>query len=747
MDSKTESNMEQSNIPNQPRLHSTVTPTPIVGEAYETLSKLNEDGSYELSILVSGVHCAGCIQKIESSLQHDHDIQTVRLNFSTRRLLIVWKGAPQRANDFVHIVEALGYGVQPYDTATEIEETNTQERFLLLCLGVAGFAMGNVMLLSVGVWSASSEVMGVATRDLMHWVSALIALPTILFSGRPFFRSAFKALSVGRTNMDVPISLALILAGGMSLFETINHGEHVYFDSAVMLIFFLLIGRYLDFRARKNARSAATDLLSTLSGFASVVEGDKTRHVLIRDVQPDMIVRVASGEKFPVDGLVIDGQSEVDTSLITGETMPRIITKNAQVFAGTLNLSAPMSIKVARAAEDSLLADIVRLMEKAGQGQSKYVRLADKAAEFYTPAVHSFAALAFLGWWLVGGLSWQPSMVIAITVLIITCPCALGLAVPVVQVLASGRLLKNGTLIKSGDALERLASIDTVLLDKTGTLTLGKPLLDKDHNEVQIKMAASLAGHSSHPLSKALSAAYEGPLFSLAEVAEHPGQGLVGVYDGKAVKLGSRSYCGDEDAAPSDKLELWLSIEGQAPQAYHFTDRLREGAAQMVQQFKQAGLTVIMLSGDRQSVAEKIALEAGIDQIYAEQTPPQKFEVLERLQRQGGKVLMIGDGLNDAPVLAGADVSMAPGTAIDMAQNAADIIFMGDNIAPVYSAYQTARLSQKLVKQNFALAVVYNIITVPLALAGLVTPLIAAIAMSGSSLVVIANSFRLRLSS
>jgi Cu2+-exporting ATPase len=718
-----------------------------MGEAYETLSKLNEDGYYELSILVSGVHCAGCIQKIESSLQRGPDIHNVRLNFSTRRLLIVWKGAPQRANDFVHIVEALGYGVQPYDTATEMAETNTQERFLLLCLGVSGFAMGNVMLLSVGVWSTSSEVMGVATRDLMHWVSALIALPTILFSGRPFFRSAFKALSAGHTNMDVPISLALILAGGMSLFETITHGEHVYFDSAVMLMFFLLIGRYLDFRARKNARSAATDLLSTLSGFASVVEGDKTRHVLIRDVQPDMIVRVAAGEKFPVDGIVINGQSEVDTSLITGETMPRIIAKGAEVFAGTFNLSAPISIKVAKAAEDSLLADIVRLMEKAGQGQAKYVRLADKAAEFYTPVVHSFAALAFLGWWLVGGLTWQPSMVIAITVLIITCPCALGLAVPVVQVLASGRLLKNNVLIKSGDALERLAIIDTVLLDKTGTLTLGKPLLDKDHNEVQIKMAASLAAHSSHPLSKALSAAYKGPLFPLSEVAEHPGQGLASVYEGKVIKLGSRSYCGDEDAAPSDKLELWLSIEGQAPQAYHFTDRLREGAVQMVEQFKQAGLTVIMLSGDRQSVAEKIAAEADIDQIYAEQTPPQKFEILERLQREGGKVLMIGDGLNDAPVLAGADVSMAPGTAIDMAQNAADIVFMGDNISPVYSAYQTARLSQKLVKQNFALAVVYNIITVPLALAGLVTPLIAAIAMSGSSLVVIANSFRLRLNS
>tara|TARA_R110002124_G_scaffold149220_1_gene314942 strand:+ start:79994 stop:82225 length:2232 start_codon:yes stop_codon:yes gene_type:complete len=743
--------MEQRDIPDKPRLHSGVTSSSLALSGYEALAQRNEDGAYELSILLSGVHCAGCIQKIESSLLQDQDIQSVRLNFSTRRLALIWQGSPQRANDFVQKIESLGYGVQPYDTATEMNETKTQERFLLLCLGVAGFAMGNVMLLSVGVWSTSSEVMGMATRDLMHWVSAIIALPTIMFSGRPFFRSAFKALSAAHTNMDVPISLALILAGGMSLFETINHGEHVYFDSAVMLMFFLLIGRYLDFRARKNARSAATDLLSTLSGFALVVEGEKTRQILIRDVQPDMIVRVAAGEMFPVDGVVLEGISEVDTSLVTGETMPRKITQGSDVFAGTLNLSASMHIKVAKAAENSLLSDIVRLMEKAGQGQAKYVRLADKAAEFYTPVVHSFAALAFLGWWLIGGLTWQPSLVIAITVLIITCPCALGLAVPVVQVLASGRLLKNGILIKSGDALERLASINTVLLDKTGTLTLGKPILDKDHNKAQLKMAASLAAHSAHPLSKALGAAYKGELFALSQVEEHAGQGLSGVYEGAVVKLGSRAYCGDKDAASSDKLELWLNTEspeqGQTIQAYHFTDGLRDGAVEMVTQFKHAGLTVIMLSGDRQSVADKIAKEAGIDQVYAEQTPPQKFEVLERLQGQGCTVLMIGDGLNDAPVLAGADVSMAPGTAIDMAQNAADIVFMGDKITPVYGAYQTARLSQKLVKQNFALAVIYNVITVPLALTGLVTPLIAAIAMSGSSLVVIANSFRLRFSS
>lgn len=692
------------------------------------------------------MHCAGCIQKIESSLAHEKNIKKVRLNFSTRRLSFVWEGNAACANDYVGMVEALGYGVQPYDAEIEQEETKVQERFLLLCLGVAGFAMGNVMLLSVGVWSTSVDAMGIVTRDLMHWISAVIALPTILFSGRPFFRSALKALSVGHTNMDVPISLALVLAGGMSLFETINHGEHVYFDSAVMLIFFLLIGRYLDFRAKKNARSTATNLLSTLSGFSNVVEGNKIRRVLIRDLKDGMEVRVSAGEKFPIDGVVIEGVSDVDTSLVTGETMPREVIQGTDIFAGTMNISAPVTVKVAKSAENSLLADIVRLMEKAGQGQAQYVRLADRAARLYTPVVHICAALAFLGWWLIGGLEWQGALVIAITVLIITCPCALGLAVPVVQVLASGRLMKSGVLVKSGDALERLACIDTVIFDKTGTLTLGRPELDGEYDDSVLQMAASLAAHSLHPLSKALRS-YDGDLLALHDVQEHSGQGLEATYNGGIIKLGSRAYCGDENALPSEKIELWLSVEGHAPIPLYFTDCLRDDAAETVQQFKNIRITSIMLSGDRNSVVDKISKDVGISHVYAERTPLQKFEILEDLKNKGQNILMVGDGLNDAPALAVADISMAPGSAIDMAQNAADIVFMGDHLASVYKTHRVACMTKKLVKQNFALAVIYNIIAVPLALGGFITPLIAAIAMSGSSLVVIANSFRLRFKS
>jgi Cu2+-exporting ATPase len=738
--------MEQENIQNHTQVHREI----IQGEAgagYESLAIESNDGVYDLSVLVSGVHCAGCIQKVESTLMAEAGIQNARLNFSTNRLSFSWNGAPEQANDYVRSIEKLGYGVKPYDSAVQQSESQKEERFLLLCLGAAGFAMGNIMLLSVGLWVTSTETMGISTRDLMHFIQAFIGIPTIFYAGRPFFRSAFAALSNGHTNMDVPISLALVLASGMSLFETFNHGEHVYFDSAVMLMFFLLIGRYLDFRARKKAQSTATDLLSTIQGFATVIDGHKIKKILIRDLQEDMQVQVSVGEKFPVDGVVEVGESDIDTSLVTGETMPRSACVGDNIYAGTMNLSAPIQIRVAKAAEDSLLADIVRLMEQAEQGQAAYVRIADRAAKLYTPFVHSMAALAFFGWFFVGGLAWQDALMIAITVLIITCPCALGLAVPVVQVLATGRLLKNNILVKSGDALERLASIKTILFDKTGTLTVGQPQLQEGYSEKDLKLAASIASNSKHPLSKALCYHYKGDYSVINDIEEIAGKGLSGSYQGKKIKLGSRRWCGDASSDVFDKIELWLSLEGSSPSVFYFEDQLREDAAIVIEKLKNVNLTPIMLSGDRQVIANKIANLSGIEEIYAEKTPVEKYQIMEELRADDHKIMMVGDGLNDAPTLAGADVSMAPSTAIDMAQNAADIVFMGKGLSPVYEAYQVAVKTQKLVKQNFALAILYNCIAVPLALGGFVTPLIAAIAMSGSSLIVIANSFRLKLSS
>ncbi|MCB2099332.1 MAG: heavy metal translocating P-type ATPase metal-binding domain-containing protein, partial [Rhodobacterales bacterium] len=480
---------------------------------YEGHVRDGGDGVDELNLMVEGIQCAACVWLIEQVLSRQPGVIQARVNMTTRRLVLRWTRGRAKADDLIAPVAGLGYRLVPYDPSCLNRDQDRRQKELLRALAVAGFAAGNVMLLSVSVWAGHVQGMGPATRDLLHWISALIALPAIAYAGRPFFRSALSALTHRRVNMDVPISLAVVLAAGMSLYETAVSGQHAYFDSAITLLFFLLIGRYLDQRARGRARATAEHLL-TLTGTAVTVIGDDgAKHVLSpTQVRPGMTVFVAVGDRVAVDGTVAQGDSELDTSLITGETLPARAAPGDRVFAGTLNLGAPLRVTAGAVGEGTLLAEIVRLMEAAEQGRAKYVALADRVARYYAPVVHLLAAGTFLGWWLVGGAVWQDALFNGISVLIITCPCALALAVPVVQVIATGRLLKRGLLVKSGTALERLAAADTVMFDKTGTLTRGRPepVGLESLDPADADLAAALAGASRHPLARGLARALPG---------------------------------------------------------------------------------------------------------------------------------------------------------------------------------------------------------------------------------------------
>ncbi|MBI1275016.1 cadmium-translocating P-type ATPase [bacterium] len=705
------------------------------------------DHGHSLNLLVDGMHCPSCVAAIEGALKKQSAITQARLNLSTKRLNLAWKGPAELAEKWIALIQGMGYQAVPFDPQTSETFSQKEEKFLLRCLAVAGFTSGNLMLFSIPLWTSDGVEMGVATRTMFQWIQALIAIPAIAYAGLPFYRSAWNALKDRRTNMDVPISVAVILATAMSLFETVTHGLHAYFDSGVMLLFFLLIGRYLDARARGKARSAASDLLQMMAGRATVLNADgTTRTMLLSDLQEGMTLLVATGEKIGADGIVTEGVSELDTSLITGETLPVKAQKHSQVFAGTLNISAPLKIQITKPNSQSLLAEIIRLMEHAEQSQSRYVAIADKISHWYTPAVHALAAATFLGWFLFGHIAWQQALLYAATVLIITCPCALGLAVPVVQVLASGILMRRGILIKSGSALERLAGITNVVFDKTGTLTVGHPELQEEdlYDTKTLQLAASIASHSRHPLSRAVCRAYDGPLLAMT-VREVPGSGLEAVSKGKTLRLGKQSWCGVKQAETSQTMQLWLSVEGKKPLCFHFNDRLRSDAKAVVLRLHQAGIATSLLSGDREEIVHRVADELGIAHAEAALSPVEKCRFLEEMKQQGARTLMVGDGLNDAPSLASAHVSMSPSTAMDITQNAADIVFQGDKLQPVLTAWNIARLSQVLVKENFILAVLYNIIAIPLAMAGMVTPLVAAIAMSSSSLLVIANAMRLNL--
>ncbi|TAN52380.1 MAG: heavy metal translocating P-type ATPase, partial [Rhodospirillales bacterium] len=395
-----------------------------------------------LYLMVEGLHCAACVWLIENVLARQPGVTHARLNMTTRRLELRWKEGMADPNALVHAVSLLGYRLVPYDPKQLGDAVSAHEKELLKCMAVAGFAAGNVMLFSVSIWAGAVQDMGWATRTFMHWLSALIVLPAVVYAGRPFFKSAFQALSARRTNMDVPISLGVLLATGMSLWETIRAGEHAYFDAAISLLFFLLIGRYLDSRARGRARSAASHLIALGARAVTVLLPDGSRRLLPPDqVALGSIVLAAPGERIGIDGRVAEGVSDLDASLISGETLPVAAKPGTPVFAGMLNLSAALRLEVTATGEATLLAEIVRLMETAEQGRARYAAIADRVARWYAPVVHTAALATFLTWTLVLGAAWQPSLLIAVSVLIITCPCALALAVPVVQVVASGRLM------------------------------------------------------------------------------------------------------------------------------------------------------------------------------------------------------------------------------------------------------------------------------------------------------------------
>ncbi len=714
---------------------------------YALHAHTDDEGVSTLHLMVEGLHCAACVWLIESVLTRQPGVVSARVNMTTRRLTLRWRAAETDANTLVRAVTRIGYRLVPYDPDQLASEGRAREKELLRCMAVAGFAAGNVMLFSVSVWAGqASDSMLAVTRDLFHWISALIALPAITYAGLPFYRSAVTALRAGRANMDVPISLALVLTAAMSLWETMRSGPHAYFEAATMLLFFLLVGRYLDARARGRARATAEHLVALGAKAVPVEDETGARRMLPPErVEPGMVALVAPGERLPVDGTVTGGTADVDTSLVTGETVPARVEPGARVFAGTTSLNGGLRVTVAAVGEGTLLAEIVRMMEAAEQGRARYVALADRVARWYAPVVHGLALAAFAGW-LLAGLPWQAALLIAVSVLIITCPCALALAVPAVQVIASGRLMRRGILVKAPTALERLARVDTAVFDKTGTLTRGQPELAETvaPDDPDLATAAGLAAASRHPLARALAAAAPAPA-DFGGVTETPGRGLEApAAGGGHYRLGSRAWCGvaeATDATPGP--ELWFRRPDGTVRRFAFFDAPRDDAAGTVAALRRRGLAVELLSGDREPAVRAVADAAGIDAWHAEASPADKCRHLEGHAAAGRRVMMVGDGLNDAPALAAAHVSLSPSAAVDVSQNAADVVFQGEKLAPVAEALAVARGADRLVRQNMGLAVAYNTVVIPLAVAGQVTPLVAAVAMSCSSLVVIGNALRL----
>ncbi|MGZ9810168.1 heavy metal translocating P-type ATPase [Pseudoroseicyclus sp. H15] len=679
------------------------------------------------------IHCAACIAGVEDALGDLPGVTSARVNLSLKRVFVA---APALTDaTLIDTLAAAGHRAQRLDTSRLAKQSDAS-RDLLTRIGVAGFAMMNVMLLSVAVWSGAAG----STAHLFHLVSSAIAVPAVAYAGRPFFASALNSLRGGRLGMDVPISLAILLATGVSLANALGGVErHGWFDAALALTFFLLVGRYLDEAGRRAARSAAAELAALEAPQALLLEGEAERIVDAASLNPGDLIRVRPGDRLPADGTIISGRTDLDRSALTGETQPAAAGPGDDVVAGETCLTGLLTVRVDRAGRDTALSRMADMVATAENQRSRHSGLADRAARIYAPAVHLLSAAAFLGWWAATG-DFGRALEVAISVLVITCPCALGLAIPAVSTVATARLFRRGLLVKSPTALERLAEIDEVAFDKTGTLTTGTLVMEGNPAAKDLALAAGLAAASSHPVSRAIRVAAEERGIAPAEITElteRPGDGVEGLYEGRRVRLGRGDWIGATGEAA-----VWLDSGAGAPLPFDMGEALRPDAAETLAALSRAGLPATLLSGDRPGAVARMAERLGIAEAKGAMTPEAKVAWVEAEAAAGHRVLMVGDGLNDTGSLAVAHAAIAPGSALDAARSAADVVLLSNDLTAIPTALSTAKAATARMRQNIAIAAAYNAISIPVALAGFATPLLAALAMSASSLAVTLNAMR-----
>ncbi|AXI48588.1 heavy metal translocating P-type ATPase [Sulfitobacter sp. SK012] len=687
------------------------------------------DGTISLTCSLEGVNCAGCIAKIERHLNSVEGVVLARGNATTRRMRLVWDDAKTNSVVLFDAIGALGYTAHPFDPTQNQPERSS----LLGPLAVAGFVMMNIMALSVSVWVGLVTDMGSGTMGFMHWLSAALTAPAVFYSGAVFYGPALRALRHGRMTMDTPITIAIFVTYAASLFETLRGNEHVYFDAVVSLIFLLLIGRVLEQKLSKRSGMAAENLRAMMN-----VTARRKTHSGHEDVPADLLmpgdeVLIEAGEQVPADGILLNNLVQVDESPLTGESLPVNIVTNAPLAAGCLLVTGPAEMRVTHVGSDAQLSRIAALAEEAAAHKGQMQELADRFARGYVPLVLIGGAVGFIWWYFIAGADFGEALMIAVAVLVVTCPCAAGLATPAVSARAVDILMQAGIVLKSGAALERLAQITQVVADKTGTLTTAQLQPDADMNT--LRAAAPLAAGSSHPLARALSGAV--PMKAASDLSEVAGQGMR-TQDGRV--LGSAAFVGVASSAEGP--ELWFQQSDQPPVRIGYDETPRDGLDDFLQGLRQQGLPLTILSGDREGSVARFAKAHGITDWKSEQSPEAKLHYL----RSGDEhVLMLGDGINDAPALSAASVSASFAQATQVAQSAADLVLLQANPARLIPAIELARQAHKLILQNLRFAALYNIITVPLALAGWLSPLLAALLMATSSVIVLANGLRLRM--
>ena len=706
----------------------------------------NKQGTYTINLLVDGITCGSCVWLIENSLKSLNKIISAKLSVSTNRLEIIWKGSKKYINKIINLLVNLGYQISPYDVKLLNDQEKHNEKELLKAITVSGFATAQIMALAFAVWIGNySNSMGEYLRYILHLASGIIGVPSIIYASKIFIISSYKALKVRKTNIDVPISISIIATLLISIQETIRMSDYVYYDAAASLTFLLLVGRYLDLKAKNKAKEGIRKIMFQQPSIANVIKPEGIISIAAKSVKPNDIIVVKAGEKFPVDGIVIDGESEVDNSIISGESNPISVNNSNFIYAGAINLNNTLKIKSKSTGEHTTLSEIIRLVEVIEKNKSKFVKLADKLAQYFTPIILAISLITFIIWLKTGVMN---ATLNAVTLLIITCPCAVGLAVPMVQIIAFSKLIREGIFIKKSDFLERIKQVNTIVFDKTGTLTCGNPILlnfDELYDEDKL-LIASIASKSGHVLCDAINKHFSNKSLLDLKVLETKGRGLYAKHKNDEFWLGNKLWCKTtNEKNEDDYLEVWFRKNNDAPKRLIFKDELRAQCKQVMQHL-QKEYDLHILSGDKIYNVEKAAKQLNIKNYYGEKSYKEKYEFIKELSKKGKKVLMIGDGLNDSIALKSAFASLSPKNSIEISKYASDAIYNG-NLMSILTIIQASKISLKLIKQNFSMSLIYNGMAIPLAIMGKVNPIFAAIFMSISSITVILNSLRFKVTS
>ena len=717
----------------------------------------NAENTGEGGFTIEGIRCAACVWLIERRIQAVPGVREALLNVSTERLQVRWDPAQCKLSDILRALRAIGYTAYPYDAKRHGEQLERARRRLFRQLFVAGLSMMQVMMYAVPVYMATDGTMDADMAALMGWASLLLTLPAVCYSALPFFLGAWRDLRRGLPGMDVPVALGIAAAFIGSSAALVQGQGEVYFDSITMFVFLLLASRYLELLARRRAAGALEALQEGMPASSLRMPGypdnRATELVAAGSLQPGDVVLVAPGQAAPADGVIVEGETEADLSLLSGESRTRRMGPGDRLPGGAVNVAQAVVLRVGAAARDSTLALLVRLVEKAGQGKPALALWADRVAAWSVAALLVLTVIVFAAWQTIDPARAWPA---AIAVLVVTCPCALSLATPTALAAATGRLLRRGVLAVSPHTLETLERATHVVFDKTGTLTLGRPVVRATRTcggvdaHKALAIAAALEAGSAHPLAQAIRAAAPSATAPASGIACTVGQGLEGVVDGVRYRLGSAAFvaalAGDTPppAPDGEGSAVWLGTAGAWLARIDIADGLRPEAVEVVRRFEAAGKTVVLLSGDDARTVRAVADQLGVKVAAGGQLPDQKLDFVRKLQGEGAVVAMVGDGINDAAVLRGADVSFAMGGGAALAQLHADGVLLGDSLLPLVDAADTARRTSAIIRQNLAWASVYNLAAIPLAATGLLNPWLSGIGMAASSAIVVLNALRLR---